>query len=37
VGDHLMLADDSRHPAGDAIQAARSGDTKPLIALLSTT
>jgi ATP phosphoribosyltransferase regulatory subunit len=35
VGDQLILADDSRKPAADAIQAARSGDTKPVIALLS--
>ena len=37
VGDHLMLPDDSRRPAKDAIQAARAGDTKALIALLQTT
>ena len=35
VGDHLILADDSRRPAADAIEAARKGDTKALIALLS--
>ena len=37
VGDHLILADDSRKPAANAIQAARAGDTKALIALLQTT
>ncbi len=35
--DHLMLADDSRVEAAAAIQAARMGDTKALIALLSAT
>jgi ATP phosphoribosyltransferase regulatory subunit len=36
AGDQLILADDSRRSAADAIQTARSGDTKPLIALLQT-
>ncbi len=37
VKDHLILADDSRKEAAAAIEAARMGDTKALIALLSTT
>lgn len=35
VGDHLIGADDSRRDARKAIEAARAGDTKALIALLT--
>jgi ATP phosphoribosyltransferase regulatory subunit HisZ len=35
VGDQLIFADDSRRDARNAIEAARAGDTKALIALLT--
>ncbi|MDB4958758.1 MAG: histidyl-tRNA synthetase 2 [Myxococcales bacterium] len=35
VGDQLILPDDTQRAASSAIQAARAGDTKPLIALLT--
>jgi ATP phosphoribosyltransferase regulatory subunit len=34
VGDRLIRSDDSERPAGEALQAARLGDTEPLIALI---
>jgi ATP phosphoribosyltransferase regulatory subunit len=37
VGDQLMFADDSRRAAKMEIEAARAGDTKPLLALLTAT